>query len=157
MSITEPTKFAATKQSGTALRFIISVTDGTNTYLFGNFAGQFTDGFVYHLIDKFSLPHSSDFDEKTCARAIVRLSISNLPYDGEHRLSDVVGDIAGEAAKIYVTADPNETDLSNCLCIFDTGITRSVDGYNDTTINITLEDGAYVLDTVLLTKQIGDM
>lgn len=159
MSITEPTKFAATKQSGVVKHFIIELTDNITTWLIGNFEAEFTDGHVYALVSKYSIPSSADLWEKTYTRSAVNLNISNLPYKqsatGWLRLSDEIGNIVAKSAKIYLTGDPNTILLSDCLCVFN-GITRSINGYDNTTIDIQLEDNGYPLDKVLLTKLVKE-
>ena len=87
------------------------------------------------------------------------MKFDNSPFDqgadGRLRLSDVVGDIVNQTAKIYLTADENTKLLSDCLCPFN-GRVRSIDGYDDKWITITLEDNGYIMDTLLLTKQVVD-
>lgn len=160
-SIEEPGQFAATKQSGTARKFVISLTDKANTWLIGNFDGEWTDGHVYHLCDKFSFTGAVDLFENTWRRATVNLNIVNLPYTSDSngtriRLSDQVSGSAGNAAAIYVTMDPYTTVLSDCECIFN-GITRKISSYTTKNINIVLEDNGYVVDTVVLTTGIEDV
>jgi len=159
MAITEPTQYTATKASGTSRRFIVSVTDGTTTWLFGNFEAIFTDGHIYHLVDTFNFSDGCDLWEDTFERSVVNLKVSNQPYkqndDGWLRLADEIGDIINQSAYIYITADPNTSSLSDCLCIF-TGITRNIENINGKDFTLKLEDNGYVVNTVLLTKTVKD-
>lgn len=158
MPIIEPAKFTATKASGTARKFIISLTDGTTTWLIGNFSAIWTDGTVYHLIDTFSLPSSSDLFENVDSRATMPLTVNNMPtyYKEGIRISDEIQNIVAKTAVLYVTADDNTSQLADCLPIA-RGAIRNITNVNLSTLTITWEDLGYVFDKVVLTTQIRDL
>lgn len=159
--------FDVTKKSGTVRRFIVQLTDNTTTWLIGNFAGMdwvnddplgpFApySGSIYALCDKFSFGSSTDLMENTNSRATTTLTIANTPYKGSVRFSDEIQYIVAKPCAIYVTADENQFRLLNCDRPF-LGIVREVSEITDTTMKITLEDRGYLLDKILLTKQIRD-
>jgi len=167
MPITEPTKFNLSKVSGTAQKFIVRITDGTSVWLIGNFEGMFTDGAtnrqVLPLVNQFSFGQSIDDIDKTASRATVNLHVINLPYKvvgSTHtrfsdEISNIIGLYADKPVAIYITADPNETSLANCLCIFN-GVVRNMITYTTDTMAITLEDRGYLLDKLILTSKIKD-
>ncbi|KKL07313.1 hypothetical protein LCGC14_2587270 [marine sediment metagenome] len=158
MPITEPTKFAATKK-GTARKFIITLYDGTTKWRIGNFNGVWVDGDIHHLVDKFNMSQSDDLLESGRMASIckVTLNINNIPYklNPDVRLSDEIGAIIGEEAGIYVTADPNTSQLSDCLQIF-SGSARSVSNIDEQNVTIVLEDTGKLLDKVILTTRVRD-
>lgn len=167
MPITEPTKFNLSKASGTAKKFIVRITDGVSVWLLGNHEGNFTDGAtsrqVLPLVSHHNFTQSVDNIGKSVSRAIVNLQVINLPYkvvgSTHTRFSDEISNIIGlygdKPAAIYITADPNETSLANCLCIFN-GIVRNMITFTTDTMTITLEDRGYLLDKIILTSKVKD-
>ncbi len=111
MPITEPSQFTNTKSTGNVRRFIVSLTNGTDDFLIGNFAGHFTDGEVLYLTDNFRLSSGVDLYQDTFERGVVSLTLDNTIYkqdaSGGIRISDEIQDIISESANIYVTADEN--------------------------------------------------
>lgn len=159
MPITEPSQFTNTKSTGNVKRFIVSLTNGSDTFLIGNFAGHFTDGEVLYLVDNFSMSSGVDLFQDTFQRSIVTFTIDNTIYkqdsSGGIRFADQIGDIVSEAASIYVTADENTNSLSDCLQIYK-GITRSVGKANEETVTVQIEDNGFLLDKLLLIRTVKD-
>ena len=159
MPITEPAQFSNTKRSGTARKFVITLYDGTTKWRIGNFNGVWVDGDIHHLVDNFSMSQSDDLleSERMASRSIITLNIDHTPYksDPDVRLSDEIGAIVGEEAGIYVTADSNTSQLSDCLQIF-SGSARSVSNIDEQNVTIVLEDIGKLLDKVILTTRVRD-
>ncbi|KKM78273.1 hypothetical protein LCGC14_1361650 [marine sediment metagenome] len=156
---TEPARFTETKRSGTALKFVVTLYDGTTKWRIGNFNGVWVDGDIHHLVDNFNIPQTDDLLEsgRMASRSIVTLNIDNTPYKSnpDVRLSDEIGAIVGEEAGIYVTADANTSQLSDCFRPF-SGSVRSVSNIDEQNVTIVLEDVGKLLDKVILVDQVKD-
>lgn len=146
---------------GKALRFIVEVSDGSSTYYFGNFSGKFTEGLIYNRVATFSFAHGVDERDNTTNRASCSLQCDNTPLrqeaEGDYlRVSDLVRNIVGRSAKLYVSNNPDLSAVADYLPVL-VGITRSIDGYDRATLRLTLEDRGYLFDTIMLNTKVEDV
>lgn len=160
---TVPTKFENYRQrDGMRCHAILSITDGTSTWLISDVDMQLTDGHVYPLMDQdWSITSGVDFQRKSWKTGDIVLRLSNLPYlkdpdDGTFaRLSDQIGDIVGNDIKLYLLIGSTATALSDCLLYFSGGVIDPPD-YDSETITIKGEDKGKLYNKVIPSELLED-
>ncbi|MFA5376505.1 MAG: hypothetical protein WC455_12235 [Dehalococcoidia bacterium] len=159
--LTRPAKFTPFQNSiGTDFHPIVSLNDGTTTWLFSDTEMQLTDGHVYAgLLNGWSIDQSLDIYSKQWAVSDVTIEITNLPYrisaGADVRFSSEVAGLFGGVVKIYLMAGRTAAALSDCLLRF-SGKAMAAPTYDDQTVTITATDASRLKTVELPQNNVGD-
>lgn len=160
---TTPTKFEAHRQrDGMRCHAILSITDGSSTWLLSDVDMQLTDGHVYALMDQdWSISSGVDFQRKSWRTGDLTVRLSNLSYkrDADNgvniRLSDEVSDLVGNDIKLYLVIGSTAAALSDCLLYFSGEVIEAPE-YDSETIVIRGEDRGKLWNKIIPEDLMGD-
>lgn len=121
--LTLPTLFEKYRErDGAAIRWIVKLSDGTNTYYFSDQDGQLTDGQIFGLLlQGAKSTQSVNHYSRQSSIGKISLVFSNAPAIDGSRLSDLFStlwdDIHSGSVEVYKAVGP-VTALSDCLKMF---------------------------------------
>lgn len=141
---------------------IIKLTDGTDTWLFGDIEMELTDGHVYGLLQSVSnIATGVDFFSRKWMRPELKIKLSNLPYrkkataDDWHRLEGDLKNLHGTVAEIYFMRGRNTDALTDCLKRF-TGRVIYQPEYTEDTVTVTVFAADKFIDVNLPQKIVSE-
>lgn len=161
--LTAPANFTPWQNSMAAQsHMILSITDGTTTWLLSDCDMQLTDGHVWPLLlTADGIREGVDIFTRDWFTSDARFTMTNLPYHQNTsgvwtRLSEEINLILNHDAKVYLMAGSAATALSDCLLRF-SGIVLEHPSYDDKVLTLRVRDKSTTFNKTIPAKTVGSI